>query len=140
MGIMKMSNKPRTLEDSSWLAQTIKDKMDAESEKMGLYPSTRYSCLNILYIIVREADNQEKPKYILRQLQRKAFNRNQRYSSMAIEHGTDFDRNGMQAKLRGLAERYRDDNGMYIVSVLTTNDLNSAIIKDLSELMFQMNA
>ena len=140
MGIMKMSNKPRTLEDSSWLAQTIKDKMDAESEKMGLYPSTRYSCLNILYIIVREADNQENQNIYYDNYNGKRSIVIRDIPSMAIEHGTDFDRNGMQAKLRGLAERYRDDNGMYIVSVLTTNDLNSAIIKDLSELIFQMNS
>jgi hypothetical protein len=44
----------------------------------------------------------------------------------------------MQNSLRGLAERYKDDDGNYIVSVLTTHDLNSAIIKDVSELLFQM--
>jgi hypothetical protein len=44
----------------------------------------------------------------------------------------------MQNKLRGLAERYKDDEGMYLVSVLTTHDLNSCIIKDLGELIYQM--
>jgi hypothetical protein len=44
----------------------------------------------------------------------------------------------MQCKLRGLAERYKDDDGMYIVSVLTTNDLNSCTIKSIDELIFQM--
>jgi hypothetical protein len=42
------------------------------------------------------------------------------------------------AKLRGLAERYKDDNGQYIVCVLTTHDLNSATIKDVSELLYQL--
>jgi hypothetical protein len=57
-----------------------------------------------------------------------------------MKYGTDFDRSGMQAKLRGLAERYKDDDGMYIVSVSTTLDLNTAMIKDISELLFHMNA
>jgi len=45
----------------------------------------------------------------------------------------------MQAKLRGLAERYKDDDGMYIVTVATTHDLNYAIIKDITELLHQMS-
>jgi hypothetical protein len=45
----------------------------------------------------------------------------------------------MQNRLRGLAERYKDDDGMYIVSVSTTHDLNSATIMDIDELMFQIS-
>jgi hypothetical protein len=55
-----------------------------------------------------------------------------------MKHGTNYDTYGMQCKLRGLAERYKDDEGHYLVSVLTTNDLNSATIKDVSELVFQL--
>lgn len=127
----------RKLEETSWLAQIIRDKMETEAEKMGLYPSSKWNALRTLYIIVREADDAEneniyydnydgKRQIIIRDI------------PSLMEHGTDFDRNGMQAKLRGMAERYTDDNGQYIVSVLTTNDLNSATIKDVSELMFQM--
>ncbi len=50
----------------------------------------------------------------------------------------EFDREGMRCKLNGLAERYKDDDGMYLVSVLTTHDLNSTIIKDISELLYRM--
>lgn len=60
--------------------------------------------------------------------------------SMTIKYGYDFDKEGMQNKLRGLAERYKDFDGNYLVSVLTTHDLNSCKINDLGELMFEMNA
>jgi hypothetical protein len=56
-----------------------------------------------------------------------------------MKHGTDFDTCGMQSKLRALANRYTDDDGQYIVSVLTTHDLNCATIKDVSELIYQMS-
>lgn len=132
-----MKQQTRNLEDTSWLAQIIKDKMDVEFSKNGNSP--RWSCLQTLHIIINEADD--------------SSNNNIYYSNdyypharsiiiceipSLMKHGTDFDVNGMQCKLRGLAERYTDDEGQYIVSVLTTNDLNSAMIKDVSELMYQL--
>lgn len=127
----------RKLEDTSWLAQVIQDKMDVESEKMGLCPSSRWQCLHILKIIVNEADDQDNHNIYY-----ETYNGKQSIVICEIpslmKHRTDFDTYGMQCRLRGLAERYKDDNGMYIVSVLTTNDLNSATIKDVSELMYQL--
>ena len=124
----------RKLEETSWLAQTIVDKMEVES-KNGY--TARWHCLHTLKIIVNEADNPE--------------NKNIHYDRVdgkrqivicdipsLMKHGYDYSREGMQNKLRGLAERYKDDDGMYLVSVLTTHDLNSAIIKDLEELMYQL--
>jgi hypothetical protein len=133
----RISNRVRKLEDSSWLAQIIKDKMEIESKKMGNYPSTYWNCLHTLYIIVKEADDKENDKIYY-------SNNNGKLSIIIckipslMKHGTDFDTIGMQCKLRGLAERYTDDEGSYIVSVLTTNDLNSATIKDVSELLYTM--
>jgi len=133
----RISNRIRKLEDSSWLAQTIKDKMEVESEKMGMYPSTYWNCLHTLYIIVKEADDKENDKIY--------YSNNDGKLSIIIceipslmKHGYDFDREGMQCKLRGIAARYTDDEGNYLVSVLTTNDLNSATIKDVSELLYCM--
>jgi len=125
----------RKLEDTSWLAQIIRDKMDVEFEKnLG---SPRYHALQTLHIIVNEADDQDNPNIYY-----DTYNRKRSITICEIpslmKHGYDFDTNGMQCKLRGLAERYTDDDGMYIVSVLTTNDLNSAMIKDLEELMYQL--
>lgn len=134
---MKIANKVRKLEDTSWLAQIIKDKMDAEFENNG--NTSRWHCLQTLHIIVNEADDTNNDKIYY-------SNYNGKRSIVICEipslmkYGTDFDTNGMQCKLRGLAERYKDDDGMYIVSVLTTNDLNSATIKDISELMFQISS
>ncbi|MFA5099469.1 MAG: hypothetical protein WC547_01110 [Candidatus Omnitrophota bacterium] len=127
----------RKLEDSSWLAQTIKDKMEVEFEKDQR--SIRYSTLQTLHVIINEADDPENEEiYYLNQ-----GNKRQviicEIPSLAAKHGSDFDTYGMQCKLRGLAEKYKDDDGMYIVHVLTTNDLNSATIEDLSELLYQMH-
>lgn len=134
----KISNTARKLEDTSWLAQIIKDKMDVESEKMGLYPSSRWFCLHTLHIIVNEADDPNNHKIYYDDYNGKRSIVICEIPSLALKHGLDFDVNGMQCKLRGLAERYKDDDGMYIISVLTTNDLNSATIKDISELLYVM--
>lgn len=136
---MKTSIKTRKLKESSWLAQIIKDHMDAESERMGLHPSIRWTCLNTLYIIVKEADDPDNENIFYDTYNGKRSIVIREIPSL-MKYGSDFDTAGMQAKLRGLAENYKDDDGMYIVSVATTHDLNTARIKDISELMFQMNA
>lgn len=125
----------RKLEDTSWLAQTIQDKMDSEFGKNG--GSSRWHCLQTLHVIVNEADDQDNPNIY--------YNNHNGKNSIVIceipslmKYGTDFNRYGMQCKLSGLASRYPDDDGQYLVSVLTTHDLNSATIKDISELMYQL--
>jgi len=57
---------------------------------------------------------------------------------LSVKHGSDFNTYGMQCRLRGLAERYKNDDGMYIVIVNTTHDLNSATVNDIEELLYQM--
>lgn len=131
----KISNTIRKLEDTSWLAQTIKDKMDVEFEKNGC--SIKWNCLQTLHIIVNEADDLNNEKIYYRNENCKRQIVICEIPSL-IKHGSDFDLNGMQCKLRGLAERYKDDDGQYLVSVLATYDLNSATINDISELMYQM--
>lgn len=131
------TNATRKLNDTSWLAQIIKDKMDTESQKMGLYASARWNCLHTLHIIVNEADNPENDTiyYDTRDGKRQIIICD---IPSLTKHGSDFDRAGMRSKLSGLAARYTDDEGMYLVSVLTTHDLNSATINDISELMYQL--
>ena len=127
----------RQLEESSWLAQIIVDKMEVEFDKNGA--SNRYNCLQTLLIIVREADNPDNIE-----IYHDTYNGKRSITICDIkpmyEYGMDFDSEGMRCKLRGLALSYKDDNGMYLVSVLTTNDLNSAMITDLNNLMFQLSA
>jgi hypothetical protein len=125
----------RKLEESSWLAQTLQDRMDEEMDANGA--TIRWHCLHTLKVIVNEADDPGNPSIY--------YDNSDGKRQIVIcdipsltKHGTDFDREGMQAKLRGLAERYKDDDGQYLVSVLTTHDLNSATIKDLSELLYQL--
>ena len=133
----KISNAIRKLEDTSWLAQIVKDKMDTEFNKNGA--STRWHCLHTLHIIVNEADDHNNQSIYYDNYSGKRSIVICQIPSLAIKHGTNFDIYGMQCKLRGLAERYKDDDGNYIVSVLTTHDLNSAAIKDVSELLFFMS-
>jgi hypothetical protein len=133
---LKTSNTVRKLEDTSWLAQIIQDKMEVEFDKNG--SSIRWHCLHTLHIIVNEADNPENDKIYYDNYNGKSQIIICEIPSL-MKYGIDFDTVGMQNKLRGLAERYSDDDGMYLVSVLTTNDLNSATIKDVSELLLQMN-
>lgn len=128
--------KTRKLQDTSWLAQIIQDKMDAEFDKNSNSP--RWSRLHTLHIIVNEADNPDNKNIFYVTYNGKKAITIREIPSLALEQGLDFDKEGMQNKLRGLAERYKDDDGQYIVSVLTTHDLNSAMIKDISELMFQI--
>jgi len=125
----------RKLKDTSWLAQIIQDKMDVEFNKNDA--SSRWSCLQTLHIIINEADDADNENIYY-------DNYNGKRSIIICEipslmkHGSDFDAYGMQCKLRGLAERYKDDDGMYIVFISTTHDLNSCTVKDIDELMYQL--
>jgi hypothetical protein len=127
----------RKLNDTSWLAQIIQDKMDIENQKNGI--STKWHCLRVLHTVVNEADNQDNHEiyYETRNNKRAIIICN--IPDLSSKEGTDFDKSGMQCKLRGLAERYKDDEGNYIVSVVTTLDLNYATIYDIDELFYQLN-
>jgi len=123
------------LEDSSWLAQAIRDKMRLEFSRNG--NSGRYFSLLTAYVIVKEADDPENENIFYNYYQSKRRIIIRDIPSLSIKHGSDFSREGMRSKLLGLAERYKYDDGSYIVDVRITHDLNSAII-DISELIFAM--
>jgi hypothetical protein len=128
----------RKLQDTSWLAQVIKDKMDAEFDRNR--NSARYDCLSTLHAIVNEADDPENHSIYYDNCEGKRQIIICDIPSLAAKHGSDFGREGMRSKLLGLQARYTDDEGQYLVSVLVTHDLNSATIKDISELLFAMAA
>jgi hypothetical protein len=135
---MKRQKQPgRELQETSWLAQVIADKMEAESGKFGLYPTSRWNCLHTLLAIVNEADDPENDKIYYDNCDGKRQIIICDIPSL-VKHGTDFDREGMRNKLSGMAEKYKDDEGMYLVHMLVTHDLNSAVIKDVSGLLFAM--
>lgn len=102
--------------------------MRIESDSNGL-TIVWFSLLTLL-IIVEEADDND--------------NENIFYDGKSIiirdipsltKHGTDFCREGMRSRLLGLAARCTDENGMYIVHVLVTHDLNSCTIGDVQKLL-----
>lgn len=124
----------RKLEESSWLAQTLIDMMEVESDKNGY--TSKWSCLLTLKLIVNEADNKDNQTIYYQNTSGKLEIVVCDIPSL-MQHGWDFDREGMRGKLIGLAERYTDDEGNYTVRVLTTHDLNSAMI-NVSDLMEQI--
>lgn len=120
------------------LAQSIIDAMRVESDKNKYsIPTNRWFCLNTLLIIVEEADDPNNPNIY--------YDQDEDRLSIIVcdipslmKHGTAYDREGMRSQLLGLAERYKDDEGMYIVRVLITHDLNSCVIKNVNALLHQM--
>lgn len=126
----------RKLEDTSWLAQAIQDKMDVEWEKNSASP--KWHSLHVLHIVANMADDKDNSNIYYDDYNGKRGITICNIPNCNFEQGSNFDTLGMQCKLRGLAERYKDDDGMYIVSVLTTHDLNSARIYDISELIYQI--
>jgi hypothetical protein len=127
----------RKLNETSWLAQTIKDKMTVEFDKNR--NSGKYNSLNTLYVIVQEADDPENEKIYYTNYRGKRQIVICDIPSLS-KHGMDFTQEGMRSKLLGLAERYKDDDGMYIVDVKITHDLNSASINDIHGLLMAMAA
>jgi hypothetical protein len=111
--------------------------MRVEFDKNGASP--RWNCLNIFHIIVNEADDPNNDRIYYSEYNRSKSIVICEIPSLIGRYGTSYDTEGMQNRLRGLAERYKDDDGMYIVSVSTTHDLNSATIMDIDELMFQIS-
>lgn len=123
----------RRLEDTSYRAQHISDRMETEARENGFTPY--WNCLNTLHLIINEADNKDNNDIYYRGRELIISD----IPSMTLEYGSDYDKEGMQNKLRGLAESYKDFDGNYLVHVMTTLDLNNAWISDLDELMFEMN-
>lgn len=114
----------RKLEESSWLAQTLADRMSVEYNANGI--TSRYNCYAAFKSIVNKADSNESGfRY---------DNYNGKRQIIISYIPTD-----LVNILTGMSVRYTDDNGMPIISVLTTHDLNSATINDIGELLYQMS-
>lgn len=126
-----MRAKTRRLEESSLLAQSLVDMMECESCRSGY--SSRWLGLQTLKLMVNEADDEENQRIYYENRSGKRYIVVGDIPSLAIKEGTDFSREGMRSKLRGLAARYDG------VDVLTTHDLNSAVI-NVSDVMDQMRS
>ena len=96
--------------------------MDVEFEK-DLFTTSRWNCCILLHIIVNEADDPNNPNIYYDNYNGKRLIIICDIPSLALKHGLDFSKEGMQNKLRGLAERYTDDDGQYLVSVLNNKRL-----------------
>jgi hypothetical protein len=108
----------RKLKESSWLAQSLEDMLEASE------PSSKKTCIQILKDVVDLADSNYAGIY---------------YETVSGERYIVISNipTEMQNGIRGLSERYKDDDGQYIVSALMTHDLNSAKI-NVSKLMYQI--
>lgn len=124
-------SKMRKLLESSWLAQILDDMMKVEFDTYGF--TSRWSCMEILKFIVNEADNPDNQKIYYSEGKQEIILCE---IPSLIQHGSDFDLDGVQNKLRGLS-RYKDEFGNETVIVKTTHDLNSGTIK-ISDLMYQI--
>jgi len=136
---MKRSSKvttARKLEETSWLAQIIQDKMDVESDTNG--HTRRWHNLHIFKIIVNAADDPENGTIYYDDYDGKRRIIICDIPSMIAKYGTDFSREGMRSKLLGLQASTTDDEGMYTVNLLITHDLNSATINDISDLLYRI--
>jgi len=128
----------RKLEETSWLAQHIRDRVDVEFDTYG-YATLRYKNLQTFKIFVNEADNPENETIYYHQRDGKRQIVICDIPSMMDKHGTDFCRYGMRNKLHTLQISTPDDEGMYTVIASLTHDLNSATINDISELLYQLS-
>lgn len=115
-----MATRTRKLADTSWLAQTIADKMETEFSQRG--ESSKWSALNTFKFIVNCADTGEWGM---------AYDNDERtHNRLIIVPNIPY---GMQSDFLGLAERCQDEDG-YTVRVLVTHGLNAAVI-NVSRLM-----
>ena len=111
----------RKLEATSWLAQTIADRVEIELEQNG--ESTKWVVLNTFKFIVNCADTGEWGMVY----DNDAGTHNRLIRVPNIPYG-------MQPEFLGLAERCKDDEGNSTAMVLITHGLNSAVI-NVSRLM-----
>jgi hypothetical protein len=112
----------RKLEETSWLAQILADKMEVELSENG--ESAKWRAFKFFKFVVNCADTGEW---------------GMRYENIE-KYGAGLVRQiviptipyGMQPEFLGMQAKY--DRGD-VISVLVTHDLNSAIIKDISRFM-----
>jgi len=118
--------------NTSKLAEAIKDRMSREDVE-----SSKWQSLLTFYLIVKEADDPENHDiYYNKEYKRGIMIK--KIPSLVEKEGTAFDSYGMQCRLLGLSEKYKDGYGDYLVNVLCTHDLNSAEIIDVNELWYQL--
>ncbi|HNT26434.1 MAG TPA: hypothetical protein PKM21_18855 [Anaerolineales bacterium] len=113
----------RKLKETSWLAQTLVDKMEIEFSENG--ESAKWRAFKFLKYIVSCADTGE---WEMRYENIEKYNAGliRQIIIPTIPYG-------MQSEFLGMQARYED-----VISVLVTHDLNSATIKDISRLMDAM--
>lgn len=130
------SNTNTTNKGVGEMNESLIESAKMEFETNGNSP--RYSGLTILQMIVNEADDQENERIYYKTSGGKKQIVLCEVPDLSNKYGTDYNIEGVQSKLRGLAENYKNFDGSYLVSVVTTHDLNHAIINDINEMMFEI--
>ena len=97
----------RKLEETSWLAQSIYDRMENADQE-----TAKYKGLSLLKFLVNNADNPGNTWGI-------RYEKNDRTGE--IEIWVKEIPYGMQPDFLGISSRYKDDEGMNILEVLVTH-------------------
>ena len=113
----------RKLDETSWLAQSLKDRMEIEFDKNG--NSSRWICLQTTLDVVRLADSDSNDAHY-----------EDGKKSIVVNNISSYD---LECRLLGLAAKCTDSDGNMLVHVLVTHDLNSATINSVSDLMFSLS-
>ena len=116
-----MATRTRSLDETSWLAQTIADRMETEFGANG--ESGMWRALSTFKYSVNCADTGEWGMVY--------DNDEETHNRLIVVPNIPY---GMQPDFLGLAERCKDDDGNYTVRALVTHGLNSAVI-NVSRLM-----
>lgn len=114
-----MATRTRRCDETSWLAQTIADRMETEGANGE---SGMWRALKTFKYIINCADTHEWGMFY--------DNDEATHNRLIVVPNIPY---GMQPDFLGLAERCKDDDGNYTVRVLVTH-LNSAVI-NVSRLM-----
>lgn len=110
-------------------AQAISYEMQEEYSEHGA--TSRWNALQTLYILLKQADGDGDNITYEGEYHKSIIIRD--IPSLVQEEGLLFDRESMRGRLLGMSARYGAD----VVHVLITHNLNSAVIYDLSELMWR---
>ena len=121
----------RKLEETSWLAQIVRDRMAACNDSGNITKASMYS---VLLSVIHEAENPEAEDVYF-----DTYGGRRGIIICRLRSMDGCEREYLERVLRGIGERYKDVDGDYIVSVVTTHDLNHAYIKSISGLLEEMS-
>lgn len=106
----------------------LQDVATLEFKENG-YPTKKYIEVTTIKMLMEEALGDNQNIYIDGKKMEIC-----KIPSLVLKYGTDFDREGIASRLRGLQINYGEE----LISVCTTLDLNHATIHDIKDLLFEI--